>query len=1144
MNTNKLKTKIAVKIVTIGLVGLTSLISLISLSTSLFGAVPLWDISSTPLFLAKPADPLITLIWDDSGSMLIENSPESQDYANIAFPISFSTSSYYATAQFGTTNNSKLVRDPKQNALFFDPFKTYKPWIKADGTLLPNATFSDLWKSPYKTHPDDKLIVSNTKCKTMDLSTSSKKPCHNYTYCNGFSSCKYGVTTAFTPGNFYYNGKAYSLKNITTNYAANWFYTGSPAITTTSMLANAANWYTYYRDRKNIGKAALSYALQNVPENIKLGFTTFSYAQNNPSSPLIYPHQKFTGTNKQALFDAVFNEDNAGGTPTREALLSVNNYIKNTDSLWYENNVPLSCRRVYNIIITDGVWSNGSINFTKNSDGTAGTTITGTNGRSYTYDPNAATSYKDSYSATLADIAMEFWKTDLRTDLDNNLYAPEENKNQAFWQHIVTNSISLTDDVPTDIPTTWPNVISSSNASQRYMDLWHASLNSKGNYLLSTDFDSAVGALKQFLNDASNLTSTVGYINAGLAVNGYNIDANSKLYKAFFNPITWSGEIRGYDLDTNGNVVVSSTSPWEASKKLPAPASRQMIAMLKSGTSTVTRPFTTAGLTQILPAAQILSPDVINYYRGDRSKEGYQYDTSIQGFRTRSTPLGDFVNSKPVYVGPPSADYTDTSYTSFKTANAARTPMLYAASNGGFLHGLNATTGVELFAITPKLAYDKLAANSVAGVAHTYSIDGTPKAGDVFFNNQWNTILVTPMGAGDEGIFSVNVTNPAGITEVTASTLTGNGFWQFDDTIDPDMGYAYSDVSIARISNTSTTQKWAVIFGNGYNNTNEDSYKSTTGNAVLFVLNPQDGSIIKKIDTGVGKSSDPSGLGRPNGLSSPTVVDYDNDGIADYVYAGDIFGNMWKFDIRSTTPSSWTAVKLFNNNRSPMQSVTSAPDVKKYSNGAGLIVYFGTGKFLGSDDIVGTGKNSIYGVLDDLKTTGITVSQLVEQTISNLSATSRGLSSNPVTWGTQYGWVINLPTNELILNKPRLSQGYLLLSSYVPDPNNTVCVNNQKGYIYTIDPTTGGALLGSAIDINNDGVIDSNDLVNNKAVSGIQINTEYSSSPLVMQINNTNNKLLINTQKGEILSIITARGYADPKQRSWKKVRTTDAERL
>ena len=1109
----------------------------------------LWDVATIPLFLAKTADPLITLIWDDSGSMLVEKTPESTDYSNFAYPVSFSNSQYYSVASYGSGTNSKLVRDTKQNPLFFDPFKTYQPWINANGTLMDDAIYTSLWKSPLKTHPDDQYMYGRSSCKALNITKNSYKPCYSYAICNGFSSCQYSQQTSFAPGDYFYNGKAYNLK---TNYAANWFYSGSPARTAANNRANAANWYTYYRDRKNTAKAAIGYALQDIPENIKIGFTTFSRAKDYPNSPLLFNYMTFTGNSKQTLFDTVYNEDNAGGTPLREALLNVNNYIKNTNSLWYEGNVPLTCRRVYNIVISDGAWNDGSLSYT-NADGTNGPTITGTNGRSYTYSKTAADSYPDTYNSTLADIAMDFWKNDLRPDLVNNQTVPDGFKNQAFWQHIVTHAINLNDSLPTDIPNTWPNVTSSSNTDQRYLDLWHSALNSKGDYIFSTNFDELTAALKTFLADAANVTSTVGLVNTGLVTSDYKPNSNSMLYKTFFNPITWSGDLKAYSIDAAGNLGTTNGGLlWSATEKLPIPDNRQVIVMLKTVTGTLTpRAFRKNILTSVLsliPALPVLTDDTINYFRGDRSKEGFQYDTGTKGLRVRSSPIGDFVSSKPIYVGAPNSEYTDSTYTTFKQTNASRTPMIYAADNQGFLHGFNANTGVEMFAVLTHYNFGQLTARTAMGAPHVYGIDGTPRAGDAYFNNQWNTILVTPLGAGGKGLFSMNVTNPASITEATAPTLTGNGFWLFDDSKDNDLGYTFSDVSIARVKSSTSTPRWSVIFGNGYNNIDNDGYKSTTGNAVLYVLNAQDGSIIRKLDTGVGTSADPNAAGRPNGLSSPSVIDYDNDGIADFVYAGDIFGNMWKFDIRNVDPTKWTTVKLFNNtNKSPLQSVTTAPDVKKVNSGQGVMVYFGTGKFMGSDDNTGNQKNAIYGILDNFTTTAITTAQLVNQTVSDLASTDgntyRTLSNNQIDWNNKLGWMITLPTNELILNKPRLSQGYLLLASYVPDPANTVCANNQKGFVYLVDPVTGGHLQSSTIDINSDGVIDENDLVNNSVVSGIQINTEYSSSPVIMQMDDKTNKLLVNTQNGSLLSLVTARSYSAPAQRSWKKVRSPDAEK-
>ena len=1078
--------------------------------------------------------------------MLLESSPESSTYVNIAYPVSFSTTSYYGAAKFGTGANSKLVRDPTKNALFFDPFKEYKPWIKADGTTYTNASHTSLYKTPNKIHPDDKKIVqSPSTCKTTNL-TASYKPCYKYTYCDSATKCYNNRSNSYWPGNFYYNGKNYDLKNTSTNYSTGWFYSGSPSITTQNMLTKAANWYTYYRDRKNVAKAALGYALQDIPENVLIGFTTFSYAKDHQNSPLIFDYKKFTSNDKGQLYEAFYNEDNAGGTPLREALLNVNNYIKNTDSLWYENQQPLSCRRAYNIVISDGNWSDGTINFNINSDGTDGANITGRKGQAFKYNPNLASAYKDPYAGTLADIAMEFWKNDIRPDLENTLYVSPDHKNPAFWQHIVTHSISLNDEVDTEIPSVWPNVLLGSNSIQRYMDMWHASLNSKGGYLHSTDFESLKGAISTFLNDAANLTSTVGFINSGIGKNNYVLDNNSMLFKTFFNPITWSGELKGFKLDTDGNIVVDASNvPWEASKQLPVPNNRNILALLKNGTNSSIKALR---WTQLSPTEQTTlgSQSILNYLRGDRLNEGFQYTTGTPGFRLRSNPLGDFINSKPVYVATPPFDYSFDGYENYKATQANRLPMVYAASNDGFLHGFNANTGEEKFAITNQLSFNNLKYRSDYAYIHEYGIDGTSKPGDVYINNTWNTLLITPMATGGQALFSINITNPNGITESNANSLTGAGFWQFDDSNDSDLGFTFADPVITRINSSATTSTWGVIIGNGYNNTLDDGRASTTGNAVLYVLNPSNGSIIKKIDTGLGKSGDPEGKNRPNGLSSPTVIDYNNDSKADYVYAGDVFGNVWKFDLTNANPSQWSATKLFTNDSATTQSITVAPDIKKSPTDNGVIIYVATGRFIGKNDITNTQKNSIYAIYDNFNKTNIKRSDLIQQTIvSNVMSNNRNnriLSNNAVDYSKDFGWYIDLPNNELVLNRPKLSQGYLLVSSYIPDPNNFVCTNDQKGYLYTINPLTGGAVEYATMDINNDKIIDNNDLVNNNKVGGIELKTEHNSEPIIMQLDNNRNVIMMNTQDGDVLPVVTKRNATPPTRRSWKNIKSVDVE--
>ena len=114
-------------------------------------------------------------------------------------------------------------------------------------------------------------------------------------------------------------------------------------------------------------------------------------------------------------------------------------------------------------------------------------------------------------------------------------------------------------------------------------------------------------------------------------------------------------------------------------------------------------------------------------------------------------------------------------------------------------------------------------------------------------------------------------------------------------------------------------------------------------------------------------------LGEGLGLSTPSVVDVDADDIADFIYAGDLEGNLWRFDIRSADPNSWTFTKLttaLDANGNP-QSITAAPQVTRQLVSAtdpntSLMVLFGTGRYLGATDVTNTAQQTFYGIWDDV----------------------------------------------------------------------------------------------------------------------------------------------------------------------------------
>ena len=116
------------------------------------------------------------------------------------------------------------------------------------------------------------------------------------------------------------------------------------------------------------------------------------------------------------------------------------------------------------------------------------------------------------------------------------------------------------------------------------------------------------------------------------------------------------------------------------------------------------------------------------------------------------------------------------------------------------------------------------------------------------------TVLVGGLNAGGQGVYSLNITDPDDVTEANADDIV---MWEFTDADDRDLGYTYSQPAIVRLQNG----RWGAIFGNGYNNTEDDSADggvvSPPGNAVLYIVDMEDGSIIRKLDTGVGTADDP-----------------------------------------------------------------------------------------------------------------------------------------------------------------------------------------------------------------------------------------------------------------------------------------------
>lgn len=694
------------------------------------------------------------------------------------------------------------------------------------------------------------------------------------------------------------------------------------------------------------------------------------------------------------------------------------------------------------------------------------------------------------------------------------------------------------------------------------------------NYFLVTN----ALTLKENMEKAFNEVLSRSGSASSVAANSGSLNENSIVYQAMFSAGQWEGEVRALDF-SNG---VLGAELWEASEKLAeqlAPTNgfninREVISINDAGRGIAfkfpldyTNPgndeMSSAQANQLLsgtgavPDPGALGHDFVNYLRGDDANEGVG-----RNFRRRASPLGDVVHSSPIYVIQPGFFYLDMwptqlngvaalapenaatqKYSNYRTLLKDRTHMLYFGANDGALHAVNAYKndgaltdgGKEVLAYVPKTIYQKLPELAKRNYRHEYYVDGKVTFADVFFsqsnraNNQWHTVLVGALRGGGQGIYALDISDPEGIasSEGYVSFDEANAehiaLWEFNDQNDADLGYTFGRPTIARLANG----RWAAIFGNGYDNTEPDGRMSTTGNAVIYVVDIESGALIKKFDTEVGSSADPLGQQRPNGMSEPAVVDANGDNIADFVFAGDLFGNLWKLDLSDVNDNNWGFAKFNGSAPAPIfvavaadgttrLPITQQPKVgahPTFGYGGHFLVMFGTGKYFESDDTEASNQTtqSIFGVWDDgqnnfvrsdLATQAIsqyTVSVPINDGSGNVVDTDidvRALSQNPVYWRDQLdvsgsliaskhgGWVLDLiPSNvsplsnrgERSVSNMLLRDGLLTVSTLIPA--NDACDPGGEGWVFTMDAATGGAdNEGSVVDIDNDGEIDESDL--------------------------------------------------------------------
>lgn len=1141
------------------------------------------SISDTPLFMGIQADPNIMFILDDSGSMHFEFMPneigENVYSETTLFPHppyiwgdstygwSCGGDRYFDTPNFEDDNAYNLIwRSSHFNKLFYDPDITYEPWYKADGTQWPDADPTNAYYNPGKTSVGGLNLTQEQTVRTTWFEASSIND--GPSYGAGSSSC-YATTESYWPITYYkytgddvddyddYDSANYTKVQITSSTAATEVFTSPNGTTRTrdEEIQNFANWFSYYRSRILMSRSGIGAAFATQGEDLRVGFATINKGSSTvdgvSTRSIIDGVRSFTGSDREDFYTNLYERSiPTSGTPLRRALEAAGEYFSRTDNSGPWGATPgtndttdhVECRKSYSILMTDGYWngsdpSSSSVN--ANNDGTNGATHSNPDSQNYIERDNgnnytgyiAEDPFQDEHTGTLADVAMYYWKNDLRPTLANKIDVREQGDrtqelaNPAYWQHMITFGVSLGVTGSLDIDDTfqaakdgteveWPDPFGATGEA-KLDDLLHAAINSRGGYFSASNPTEFANQLKNVLDTiASDVSSS-----SSAVANTTRLDTDTLVYQAKFKPGNWSGQLLSYKVDKDANVDTDNPE-WDADDKLPSHSNRDILTYVP-GSGGAEFLWANLSTTQ----KNYLNQDIfgtvdnegtarVSFLRGDVTETG----PASSPFRDRSSDdlddsdgydiLGDIVNSDPIFVGTGDFGYgretsalsatEKSAYNTFRSSSAYlnRDGMLYIGANDGMVHGFNAKTGVEEFAYIPNALYPKLSALTSSDYTHQYYVDATPHAGDAYIDSDWITMLTGSLGAGGRAMYAIDITDP---DSVGASDV----MWETEaDDSDSDlrhMGYILGTPQLVRTQDTNNGT-WVVLAGNGYN--------SADHKAVLMVLDAETGKVIKTIDTGVGSAAE------PNGLGTPLPVDIDGDRLLDAVYAGDLHGNLWKFDFSDKNSNKWdVAIKGGGGSNEPLfqacdgtcssstwQPITTQPQISSHDQG--VMILFGTGRYFTTGDAtVGSSPRTeaIYGIFDcganfnnKLCGSQVAKSELIQQEIilEDDSGTSTKLDDD-IRVSSNYdveittkvkGWYMELKPpgashgdGERVVANPVLVNDAILFVTFTPDSNP--CNFGGSSWLMEVDPQTGGRFETAKLDANGDGVINEEDYV-------------------------------------------------------------------
>ena len=781
--------------------------------------------------------------------------------------------------------------------------------------------------------------------------------------------------------------------------------------------------------------------------------------------------------NYNLLISKVDSLSASTNTPLAETYYEMTRYLRGLSRYQdlgngsFSSPIQYRCQRNFSIVVTDGLPTydrtfpandpdrdNPSVSGGSNIPNWDG--INNNDGNDLNGDGEGDTLYLD-------DMAKFAYDTDLRNTTNQDLAGKSFNDPSYMKQNMLTYTVGF--------------------AVQNEM-LQDAADYGAGVYYTANDSAELTDRLNQVINEISAKAGSGG---AG-ASSSATLSSDTVYYKSLYDPADWSGTIEAYRLNaatgrtesllwTTDNTITPAANG--ASYQTFNTTSAQVVSLAYGSLSSAQ---------QATLASQVSSPltgaSLVEWSKG----------AAVSGLRARTVLLGDIINSslervagETQTIGAIEGDTSYNQYLAFKKANI--TASLLFNGNDGFFHVVDAETGGHRYGYMPSTVLSKLGMLSDTDYAengyHTFAVDGQIGISDAQLDSVWSTVAVGGQGAGGKSMFAVRLFQNTQLSPNTTQALWEVSAPAADTPSDTwnDLGYTYSRPAIARLPDN----RWVAVFGNGYG--------SHKGKAALFVVDLATGALIRKmvVDDNTGGTAAEQAVG--TGLSSPELVVNAQHQI-ERIYAGDMKGNMWRFDISSATVSNWTSQKLFA--AGSTRPVTVKPLITEHPEG-GYLVSFGTGKLSETADKTNLDLQAFYAIWDKPSASlPVPALQLQEQSITGGARINDQdyfyTTTNPVNWASQRGWFMELiysgvAEGERVIYPAQTTEGRVVFVTAKIDANDP-CESSGSGRLVELDLLTGGMLSYEALDTSGDGSINDSDVI----VAGINIGGGLPGLPVII----------------------------------------------